>query len=71
MKAKNKDFELCSISQIYTTCDQDGGGILGFTNHKMDGSFNNVMRTFSAENHTMVMAEIMHEHEVQQNKQHN
>jgi len=67
MKTKHTALDLCSVSPIYATCNQDGNGILGFTIHNSDGSFNNVLRDFSPDTRDLVMAEITREREKQLN----
>ena len=50
-----------TVSSIFETQDPDGSGTLGFTINKADGSFKNIMRSYSAQDHDLVLAELKKE----------
>ena len=46
------------VSPIIESYDKNGSGILGFTIKHQDGSFENVMQSFTVRNRDLVLAEL-------------
>ncbi len=58
MNINKQDKKQLIISPIVETCAKNGGGLLGFTIKHEDGSFENVMKAFTVQNHDQVLAEL-------------
>lgn len=63
MKTKNEQNISETVSPIFESSDKLGNGILGFTIKHEDGTFKNVMQSFTAGNRDLVLAELTIERE--------
>lgn len=63
MKTKNEQSTKETVSPIFESYDKQGNGILGFTIKHEDGSFENIMQSFTVRNRDLVLAELTIERE--------
>lgn len=63
MKTKNEQSTKEIVSPIFESYDKQGNGILGFTIKHEDGTFKNIMQSFTVRNRDLVLAELTIERE--------
>lgn len=67
MKINKADSDKLLISPICEIRGTNGRGILGFTINNPDGTFDNIIRSFTVDNHNMILAEIIQERQLRLN----
>jgi len=68
MKVKEAVSDKLSVSQICEIRGTNGRGILGFTINNPDGTFENIIRSFTVGNHNLILGEIIQERQLKLNK---